>query len=154
MKSTGRGCKETTKIDIDHMLTRGKLAKKAGCHIETIRYYERVGLMPEPQRTEAGYRVYSEQHVTRLRFIQRSKDLGFSPERIREFLNLSDDSEKHTCAEVKALTQIHIEEIEKKVKDLQRIQQQLTPISSHCDGSFESAKECPILLSLFEADDL
>ena len=134
------------------MLTRGQLAKQSGCNIETVRYYERVGLMPEPDRTESGYRIYDESHIARLRFIQRSKDLGFTSERIREFLNLSDYPEQHTRAEVKALTQAHIEEITDKIGDLRRIQKQLTLIASHCDGSSQSAEECPILLSLFETD--
>ncbi|NKB60815.1 MAG: MerR family DNA-binding protein [Gammaproteobacteria bacterium] len=135
------------------MMTRGKLARKTGCHIETIRYYEKVGLMPEPQRTDSGYRIYDGSAVPRLRFIQRSKSLGFTLDRIREFLDLSDHSEDHTRAEVKVLTQVHIEEIGRKIKDLQRIQEQLTLIASHCDGSSQSAEKCPILLSLFEADN-
>ena len=65
------------------MLTRGKLAAQTGCNIETIRYYEKVGIIPDPARTPAGYRVYNEEHINRLRFILRAKELGFSAERIR-----------------------------------------------------------------------
>ena len=133
-------------------MTRGELAKKTGCNIETIRYYERIGLLPTPNRSPSGYRVYSDADVSRLCFIQRSKDLGFGTARIREFLSLSDHPDQHTRAEVKALTETHIEEIKQKVDDLNRIREQLIAISSHCDGSSRSAEACPILLSLFESD--
>ena len=132
------------------MLTRGKLAAQTGCNIETIRYYETIGLIPTPARTASGYRRYEEEHVRRLHFIQRAKALGFSSERIQGLLQLTDPGEAHTRAEVKSLTQEHIDEIEVRIQDLQKIKRRLNQISSYCDGSYKSAQTCPILESLFD----
>ena len=132
------------------MLTRGRLAARTGCNIETIRYYESIGLMPLPARTASGYRNYSEEHLRRLNFIQRARALGFSSEKIQGLLELTDSGGGHTRADVKSLTEAHIEEISQKIRDLQKIKRRLSQISSHCDGSGRSAKTCPILESLFE----
>ena len=132
------------------MLTRGKLATRTGCNIETIRYYEAIGLIPAPARTAAGYRSYDDEHVRRLNFIQRAKSLGFSSEKIQGLLELTDSGETHTRGDVKALTEKHIDEIAAKIKDLQKIKRRLSQISSFCDGSAKSARTCPILESLFD----
>ena len=132
------------------MLTRGKLATQTGCNIETIRYYEATGLLPAPARTAAGYRVYNEDHLRRLHFIQRGKSLGFSSDQLRELLDLHDPGENHTRAAVKSLTESHIDSIAGKIRDLQRIKRRLSEISSYCDGSAQSADTCPILESLFD----
>ena len=134
------------------MLTRGKLAKLTGCNIETIRYYESIGLLPEPARTPSGYRNYDDDHLQRLRFVQRTRALGFSSEQIRELIDLRGPGEGHTRAEVKHLTEDHITAIGDKIRDLQRIKRRLTQISSACDGSSKSAETCPILVSLFEEE--
>jgi MerR family mercuric resistance operon transcriptional regulator len=131
------------------MLTRGKLSEHSGCNAETIRYYERVGLLPEPGRSESGYRLYGEEHVSRLGFILRAKELGFSADRIRDLLSLSDNPKQHTRAEVKQLTETHIREISEKIRDLQKLKKRLDAISSHCDGANESVSDCPIIISLF-----
>ena len=132
------------------MLTRGKLAAQTGCNIETIRYYETIGLIPAPARTASGYRRYEDEHVRRLNFIQRARALGFSSEKIQGLLHLTDPGEIHTRAEVKALTQEHIDEIAVRIRDLQKIKRRLNQISSFCDGSDKSAQTCPILESLFD----
>ena len=132
------------------MLTRGKLSNQTGCNIETIRYYENTGLIPKPRRSAAGYRSYDNEHVRLLNFIQRAKLLGFSAEQIRGLMELNDPGESHTRAEVKALTQSHVDSISQKIKDLQKIEGRLREISSFCDGSTESARSCPILISLFD----
>ena len=132
------------------MLTRGRLAKAVGCNSETIRYYEKVGLLPEPPRSESGYRLYDKNHLRILRFIQRAKSLGFSSGRIRELLALSAVGARHTRSEVKSLTESHIKEVSEKIKDLQQLKKRLDQISSHCDGSDQSAESCPILISLFD----
>ena len=124
------------------MLTRGKLAKQTGCNLETIRYYEKIGLIHKPRRSAAGYRDYDEEHVRLLHFIQRAKLLGFSVDQIRELMELSDERAGHTRAEVKALTQSHIEQIGERIDDLQKIMKRLTQISSYCDGSLKSAGGC------------
>ncbi|MFT5260790.1 MAG: MerR family mercuric resistance operon transcriptional regulator [Saprospiraceae bacterium] len=131
-------------------ITRGKLAEQTGCHAETIRYYEKVGLLSEPDRSPAGYRIYSDEHVKQLKFILRSKALGFSAERIRSLVELSNTADNHTRAEVKSVTADHIEEISLKIKDLQKLKSQLSKLSAHCDGSSKSAESCPILISLLD----
>jgi MerR family mercuric resistance operon transcriptional regulator len=132
------------------MLTRGKLAAQTGCNIETIRYYEAIGLIPAPARTASGYRNYGAEHLRRLSFIQHARSLGFSSEKIQALLDLSEPGESHTWAEVKSLTEAHIDEIAVKIRDLKKIKRRLAQISSFCDGSGESANTCPILESLFE----
>jgi len=131
-------------------LTRGKLAERTGCNAETIRYYEKTGLLPEPPRNSSGYRIYDAEHIRRVSFIQRARALGFTAERLQELLDLSIDTRKHTRAEVKNLTQQHIDEIAGKIKDLQKLKKRLTEISSHCDGAEATARDCPILISLFD----
>lgn len=134
------------------MLTRGKLAARSGCNIETIRYYESIGLMPEPGRSAAGYRQYGDEHLRRLNFIQRARALGFSSEKIQGLLELSRLEGGHTRADVKALTEAHIDDISAQIRDLQRIRRRLKQISCYCDGSDASALSCPILESLFDDD--
>jgi len=133
------------------MLTRGKLATQTGCNIETIRYYEAIGLIPAPARTESGYRSYSNEHLRRLNFIQRARALGFSSEQIQGLVELSAPEGNHTRADVKSLTEAHIDEIAAKIRDLQKMKKRLSQISSFCDGSDKSAETCPILESLFDA---
>jgi MerR family mercuric resistance operon transcriptional regulator len=132
------------------MLTRGKLATQTGCNIETIRYYETIGLIPAPARTASGYRAYSDEHLRRLNFIQRARSLGFSSEQTRGLLDLTEAGGDKTRADVKSLTEAHIDEISLKIKDLQKIKKRLRQISSFCDGSEKSASTCPILESLFD----
>ena len=114
------------------MLTRGKLAARTGCNIETIRYYESIGLMPEPARTAAGYRNYGEEHLRRLQFIQRARELGFASDKIQGLLELTEPQGGHTRADVKSLTEAHIEDIAQKIRDLQKIKRRLRQISSFC----------------------
>lgn len=132
------------------MLTRGKLADQTGCHIETIRYYEKVGLLPEPDRTPAGYRIYDDGHLRVLNFIQCAKSLGFSSKQIKELLELSDLQKKRSRADVKSLTEQHIGKVSRKIEDLQQLKKRLIELSSFCDGSDGSTETCPILISLFK----
>ena len=144
------GASFQTRREYTDMLTRGKLATATGCNIETIRYYENIGLLPQPDRTAAGYRRYDEEHLRRLRFIQRAKALGFSSAQIHSLLELTDSDGHHTRADVKSLTEAHIDEISARIRDLQKIKRRLSQISSFCDGSDESAQTCPIIESLFD----
>jgi len=113
-----------------------------GCNIETIRYYEKTGLLPDPPRTDAGYRIYSAAHATRLRFILRARELGFSMEDIRGLVGLEDGTSP-TCAEVKERTERHLVDVRKKIADLRRIETVLSATSSRCSGA--EIPECPIL---------
>ncbi|WP_417728448.1 MerR family transcriptional regulator [Roseovarius sp.] len=126
-------------------ITRGELAQATGCNIETIRYYEKTGLLPDPPRTDAGYRIYSAAHATRLRFILRARELGFSMEDIRGLMGLEDGAAP-TCAEVKERTERHLADVRAKIADLRRIEKVLSVTAAQCSG--EDFPECPVLETL------
>jgi len=121
---------------------RAELARRTGSHLETVRYYEKIGMMPEPPRTAAGYRLYDGGHVARLRFILRARELGFSIEEIRALLALVDGGAQ-TCAEVKARSEAHLADVRAKIADLQRIEGVLAETLAQCSG--DAAPDCPIL---------
>lgn len=123
-------------------LSRGQLAKCSGVNAETIRYYEKIALMPEPQRSAVGYRIYQESHLQRLLFVRRCRELGFTLEDIRGLLNLV-DSGSYTCAEVKDRTASHLVDVQAKIRDLQRMQRTLKTMISTCDGGL--VPDCPII---------
>ena len=129
------------------MVTIGALSKQTGCHIETVRYYERIGVLLKPPRTEGGHRLYGKEHIKRLMFVRRSRELGFSLGEIRTLLKLV-DGKQYTCREVKALMEEHLGDIKKKISDLKRLQKTLAEISSQCEGGM--VPECPIIDALFE----
>ncbi len=129
-------------------LTRGGLAMRTGCNIETIRYYEQIGLLPPPRRSEGGHRLYGEDLRKRLSFVRRSRDLGFTLEEIRELLRLVDGG-KYTCAQVEALALEHVREIQRKISDLRKIKTVLQTMASQCSGG--KVPKCPVIDALFEA---
>ena len=123
-------------------ITRGDLARATGCNIETIRYYEKAGLLPDPPRTGAGYRIYSAADVRRLRFILRARELGFPMDDIRGLMGLGDGTAP-TCAEVKERTERHLEDVRMRIADLRRIETVLAATASRCSGA--EVPECPVL---------
>lgn len=123
----------------------GEAAGASGCHIETIRYYERVGLLPAPGRTEGGYRYYTEGQVQRLRFITRGRELGFSLDEIRSLLALADD-ESLSCGDVDRLARRHLEEIRARVRELNRMVRELERTITGCQGGRRA--QCTILDAL------
>ena len=125
----------------------GTLAEHTGCNKETIRYYEKIGLLPSPPRSNGGRRLYTEDHLKRLTFIRRSRQLGFHLDEIRELLNLVDGG-SYTCDEVKELTLTHADEVERKIEDLQKMSSVLREITSKCAGG--KVPECPIIDVLFQ----
>ena len=127
-------------------ITRGKLAKKTGCNLETIRYYEKIGLMPEPVRSAAGYRQYNETHERRLGFIMRGRELGFGIENVKSLLNLV-DRKVDSCGEVSKLAKQHLETVHQKIEDLRRIEEALSATVFSCSG--EDVPECPVIDALF-----
>jgi len=131
-------------------MKRGQLAKAMGCNIETIRYYENIGLLMEPARTSAGHRVYSRDDRARLGFILRGRDLGFSIEELRSLLALVDGGD-FTCGEVYGLTVEHLESVDRKIRDLQRLQQTLSDMAAQCEGG--AVPECPVIDALFDEHD-
>ena len=126
-------------------LRRGELAQRTGCNLETIRYYEKIGLLSEPSRTRNGYRAYDASDERRLRFILRGRALGFDIVAIRGLLALMDGGHQ-TCAEVKARTDLHLADIHAKIADLQRMAQVLTRTAAQCSG--DMVPECPIIDAL------
>jgi len=130
-------------------LTIGAVAKRAGVAIDTIRYYEREGLLPEPARRASGYRSYGEAAVAQLRFIRRAKDLGFTLEEIRELLALSADRQRGVKA-VKQRAQRRLAAIDQRVAELQRVRDGLAQLVASCPGHGKP-EDCPILRAL--ADD-
>ncbi|WP_339864801.1 helix-turn-helix domain-containing protein [Paremcibacter congregatus] len=127
--------------------TIGILSKYSEVNIETIRYYEQIGIMPSPPRSASGYRQYNESHQRRLSFIRRSRELGFPLEDIRGLLTLVDDK-SYSCAEVQQLTLDHLDTTRRKIADLQRLEAVLDEMASTCDGGL--APDCPIIDSLSE----
>ncbi|WP_339827256.1 helix-turn-helix domain-containing protein [uncultured Parasphingorhabdus sp.] len=126
---------------------RGKLAKIAGCNIETIRYYENIELLRAVDRTSSGHRVYSFEDQARLRFILRARELGFSIAELRELLSLV-DSHEYTCGEVLAVTNDHITNIQQKISDLKRLEKTLLDMAQECDGG--EVPDCAIVDTMFQ----
>ncbi len=126
-------------------LKRAELADRTGCNLETIRYYEKIGLLKEPPRDANRYRIYDNAHVRRLRFILRGRELGFSIEDIRGLLGLVDGGTQ-TCAEVKARTEHHLSDVRAKIVDLRRIETILAKTAALCCG--DGAPDCPMLEAL------
>jgi MerR family copper efflux transcriptional regulator len=125
-------------------LTIGRLAELGGVNLETVRYYERRGLLPNPPRTQAGYRQFSPDTAQRLRFIKRAQELGFSLEEIRDLLALR--IEPGNCVDVRARAQAKISDIEEKMKTLAAMKSALRNLVNQCEHS--ASGECVILASL------
>lgn len=128
-----------------NLLPIGALSAATGVNIETIRYYEKIGLMPAPPRTEGRQRVYDASHLKRLTFIRRGRELGFSLDQVRELLGLVRGHDL-TCADVKTMTDAHVAEIRTKVRDLKKLERVLTQLSAQCCG--DAVPDCPILDAL------
>ena len=129
-------------------IRRGDLARATGCNLETIRYYEKIGIMPDPPRSTKGYRSYDDAHVKRLKFVMRSRDLGFSLEEVRGLLGLVDDRSR-TCAEVQIIAEEHLTDVRAKIADLQRIEHVLSDTVARCTG--DAVPECAVIDALLDA---
>ncbi|AJJ20201.1 MULTISPECIES: Zn(2+)-responsive transcriptional regulator [Yersinia] len=130
------------------MLKIGQLAKLADVTPDTIRYYEKQGMMDHGKRTEGGYRLYSEQDLQRLRFIRYAKQLGFTLETIAELLSIRVDPEHHTCKESKAIVDSRLHDVESKITELKRMRESLKRLSRACCGSTHATTYCSILEAL------
>lgn len=133
-------------------LTIGKVANRAGIGIETVRFYEREGLIADPPRSESGYRHYPEDTVARLRFIRKAKELGFSLKEIRELLSLR-ARPKGSCADVRIRANEKIDEIAQKITVLQAMRSALRGLVEECSGTGPRT-ECPILNALDAEQDV
>ncbi|MEJ2742165.1 MAG: helix-turn-helix domain-containing protein [Gammaproteobacteria bacterium] len=123
----------------------GQVAKAARCKVQTVRYYERVGLLPEAARTEGNQRVYGQAHLDRLSFIRHSRELGFSLEQIRKILDLVDDPTQ-SCIEVDRIAKLHLKEVESKIRRLEGMRMELQRMISQCAGGHVTS--CRIVESL------
>ena len=128
----------------------GELAEKCGVNKETIRYYERLGLIPEPNRTEKGYRMYSLQMVNRLNFIKRTQELGFTLNEIDKLLGVVDRNEAK-CCDIYDFTVLKLEDIQRKIQDLKKIKQMLIDLKERCPEN-KDIYECPIIETLMDSE--
>lgn len=124
----------------------GELARATGCKIETIRYCERIGILPPAPRSEGGHRIYDGHQMKRLNFVCRSRALGFSLRQVRDLLSLVDGG-SDSCAEIKALTLEHLAEVRGKIADLQRMETVLAETAAKCVGN--DPPDCPIAEVLY-----
>jgi len=124
----------------------GKTARLAGVNKETIRYYERRNLIPEPERMDSGYRLFSQRHIDQIRFIKRAQELGFTLSEIEDLLNLKMD-EDTTCSEIKRQAEQKFEDVVSKIEDLQRIKETLNDLIDACTGNGPK-RDCHILEAL------
>src|SRR5262245_12259057 len=131
-------------------LTIGRLAREAGINLETVRYYERRGLLTKPPRTPSGYRLVPTEAAVRLRFIRRAQELGFSLKEIRELLALRVSS-RTTSAEIRKRAEAKIVDIEHKIATLEAMRKSLRKLTNSCAGC-GPISECPILEGL-EGED-
>jgi MerR family mercuric resistance operon transcriptional regulator len=121
------------------------LAQQTGCHLETVRYYERIGLLPQPRRSASGYRQYTDADMERLRFIVRSRALGFHLDEIRSLLMLASESSL-SCQDVTALAREHLAQVEAKQQELARLASELRGMIETCHN--DTRETCTILQSL------
>lgn len=133
-------------------LTIGQVAKQAGVGVETVRFYEREGLVAEPSRRPSGYREYPPEAVQRIRFIRRAKELGFSLKEISELLSLRVDPDS-TCADVRARARVKIGDIDEKLASLERMKSALVRLAERCRGNGPT-DDCPILAEIDGEGDL
>ena len=127
-------------------VTIGTLSKRVGVHIETIRYYEKIGLMAKPPRTAGGHRIYDPAHTRRLAFIKRGRELGFALGDVRDLLELV-DSEAFSCMQVHDLTLAHLHDVRRKLRDLRKLEKVLSKMAAECLRG--DVPECPIIDALF-----
>jgi Hg(II)-responsive transcriptional regulator len=127
----------------------GDLGRRTGTKVETIRYYERIGLLAAPARTAGNYRLYGREHLDRLSFIRRSRDLGFSLDEVRALLDLADQRDR-PCAAVDAIARQHLADVDRKIADLQALRRELADVVTRCTRGTTVA-QCRIIESLSPA---
>jgi Cu(I)-responsive transcriptional regulator len=127
------------------ILTIGRLARATGTNVETIRFYEKSGILPAPARTDGNYRSYDPAHLNRLSFVRRARDLGFSLDEVKALLKLSDD-QNQSCAAVDNIAKKHRDEVERKIRDLEALKSELDRIIDECTCG--TVAECRIIESL------
>lgn len=129
-------------------LSIGQLATQTGTKVETVRYYEKIGLLAPPGRTRGNYRAYGDNDLARLSFIRRTRDLGFSIDQIRRLLSLSDDGSRD-CTTIDEIASTHLQEIDRKLADLAALRREIAALVASCEGG--TVGECRILEALAPA---
>jgi len=129
--------------------TIGRLAKTTGTAVETVRYYEKIGLLPAPPRTDGNYRSYDEEALKRLSFVRRARELGFSLEQVRTLLDLADDRTR-PCCEVDELATGQLRDVERKIADLMALHGRLSDLLEQCSRG--TIAQCRILEALAPAE--
>lgn len=124
----------------------GELSQRTSCSVLTIRFYEKEGLIPQPERTEGNYRLYSEDYIDRLKFILNCRSLNMNLNEIRLLLDYRDVPNQN-CSEVNALIDLHIRDVEESIRNQQKLIQQLLDIRKTCDGLC-TAEKCGVLKNL------
>lgn len=127
-------------------LAIGALSRRTGVNIETVRYYERIGLLPSPARSEGGHRTYGTGHLMRLGFIRKARDLGFTIEEIRTLLRLADERDQ-PCVEAREVASKHLADVRSKIAALQKMEAVLADVVERCAPG--TTPECPLLEALF-----
>lgn len=135
----------TALADATPRLSIGALSKRTGVNVETIRYYERLTLLPKPARTAGGHRAYSVEHLRRLHFVRRARELGFTLDEVRALLRLSSGSEG-SCAQVRELAAVHLASVRAKIHDLRAMERVLDETVQRCERNEEPG--CPLLGAL------
>ena len=128
----------------------GELSERTGVRIETIRYYEQIGLLPAPPRSSGNHRIYEDDHRRTLSFVRRARGLGFSPDEIRTLLVLA-RNDGLACGKVQALTELHLADIRHKIRDMTRLERLLSGLAEDCRAG--AAPSCPILAEMGREGD-
>jgi len=134
-----------TRSNGDYAMSTGALAARASCNVETIRYYERIGLLPVPARSAGGHRFYNSAHARRLTFIRRARALGFTLDEVRTLLRLADD-ENRPCTAVRQLAVAHRDDVRAKIADLKKMDRALEETIARCPNGAQP--HCPIIEAL------
>ena len=129
------------------MIGIGTLSSETGVKVPTIRYYEQQKLIPDPARSDGNHRLYSEDHVKRLKFIKRSRELGFNLNEVKQLLGLNDGAQPN-CEQVNSITKAHLLDVDSKIRDLQKIAEHLSALSQRCTEG--SSTKCPIIELMYE----
>lgn len=131
-------------------LAIGALSQRTRCKVETIRYYEKAGLLPAPARSPGGYRLYGNDHLKRLTFIRRARALGFSIDEVRKLLELA-DTRKRPCAEVRVVAGAHLEDVRARIADLRAMERVLRETVARCAD--RRRPDCPLIEALYSGKE-
>ena len=137
--------------DLAPRFTIGVLARKTGCNVETIRYYEKADIIPHPARSDGGHRLYGAGHLKRLAFVMKARVLGFALSEVKTLLRLVDERDR-PCAEVRGLAASHLQNVQAKLADLRAMEAVLKDMVITCDTG--QSTECPLIERMFDEQKL